>query len=70
MIATMREVLVAKKQPKEAEDAVPKTTTKIRSTTIQKAKALAAIHGQDLYDYLDAVLTPLVEKEYTRRVKE
>lgn len=70
MSATMTEVVVAKKTAPEPEESIPKTTTKVRMSTIQKAKALAAINDQDLFEYLDELLTPLIEKEYVRRVKE
>lgn len=62
---------MSKKTPApDPEGGIPKTTTKIRSSTLQKAKALAAIRDLDLFDFLDGLLTPMIEKEYARRVKE
>lgn len=46
------------------------TTTKVRSELIRKAKTVAAYRDMDLIEYIDQLLTPLVERDYRKIVRE
>jgi hypothetical protein len=67
-------VPMSKKRSAEADSAgepsrAAKTTTKVRSELIRKAKTVAAFRDVDLFDYLDQVLTATIDRDYGRIVK-
>ncbi len=47
-----------------------KTTTKVRAALIWKAKTVAAYRHLDLFDYLDQLLTPLIDREFSETVRD
>ncbi len=47
-----------------------KTTTKIDPPLLKKARQVAISRGIDLYDYIDAMLRPAVERDYDRWIQE
>lgn len=46
-----------------------KTTTKVSRDLLTRAKAVANHRGLDLFDYLDRLLRPLVEKDYREYIR-
>lgn len=65
---------MSKKQKPPATDSAehPKNpvTTKVDKELIRKAKTVASHREIDLFDYLDSVLTPAVEKDYYAIIRE
>jgi hypothetical protein len=48
---------------------VAKTTTKVRAELIRRAKTVASFRDQDLFDYLDQILSASIDRDYGRIVK-
>jgi len=66
--------IVAKKtntpSPPPPEPANPrKTTTKVDAELLRKARHVALYKDVDLYDYIEGLLRPLIEEDYTRMIK-
>lgn len=45
------------------------TTTKVRRELLRKAKTVSSHRDIDLFDYLDAILTATVDKDYAKIIK-
>lgn len=66
MVAT-RENPMAKKTGMSSSEG-KKTTVKVWEDIAHKAKIVAAIRGVDLFDYLDSVLRPIIERDHKQDV--
>jgi hypothetical protein len=73
-ITATREPMSKKHSPGEkAEAGQPGkrvTTTKVDSELMRKAKVVAAYRDVDLFEYLDGLLRSLIERDYSRIVRE
>jgi hypothetical protein len=49
---------------------VATATTKIAADLHRKVKAMCAHRKVDMFDYLDAVLRPVVERDWERLIRE
>jgi hypothetical protein len=47
-----------------------KTTVKLWDDVARKARIVAAIRGEDLFDYLDSIVRPAVERDHKRALKD
>jgi hypothetical protein len=71
MTAGLKEPNVSKKKrPPEGAGPPAKTTTKVEAGLLRKANIVAIHRGLDLYDYLDGVLRPAVERDYARMIAD
>ena len=42
-----------------------KTTTKVSDNLMRQARTVAVQRGIDLYDYIDSILRPVIEEDYS-----
>jgi hypothetical protein len=74
VVKTLREPMARKKPA--ADSGVPdgpqgtKTTVKLWEDLARKAKIVAAIRGVDLFDYLDSIIRPVVERDHSQAIKD
>jgi hypothetical protein len=70
MVTAMRGVgdLGRKKNPPDPLG--EKTSTKVYAALLRKAKIVATHRVVELFDYLHSLLSPLVEKDYERMIRE
>lgn len=72
MITAVREIAVAKKktdgQPGRQE-ARPLTTVKVDKDLLRRARTIASYRGLDLGEYVDAILRPVVDRDFAQIVR-
>ncbi len=60
MSATMESTMPRKKKEPQEE----KTTMKVNKSKLRRANIVALHLGIDLFDYIDAIITPAIDKDY------
>jgi hypothetical protein len=68
----LREPMPKRKAGPEPESDKPKkkTTLKAWEDVARKAKIVAAIRGLDIFDYIDSILRPAVERDHEQALKQ
>jgi hypothetical protein len=70
MTAALREPQMAKRKASKEGEAPGKTTVKLAEDVARKARIVAAIRGVDLFDYLDSIVRPIIDRDHERAVRE
>jgi hypothetical protein len=73
MVKTLSKPMARKKPSAEAEGEEArgtKTTIKVWEDVARKAKIVAAFRGIDLFDYIDAVLRPVIERDLGKAIQD
>jgi hypothetical protein len=65
-----RKAIMPARRRGQAGGAGEKATLKVRKDLARKARAVAALRDVDLFDYVDSILTPAVERDYVKAVEE
>ena len=65
---TAREPMSRKR--KDGEGRPQKTTTKLDAEVLRKARTVALYRDKELFDYLDAIVRPVVERDYHKMIEE
>jgi hypothetical protein len=66
MIQVQREPMGRKRKPGK----VPTATAKVAADLHRKVKMIATHRGVEMFDYLDALLRPAVERDFERMLRE
>jgi hypothetical protein len=67
--AVLEYPMANKPGPKRDPKPVVKSTTKVNRDILRKANMVAQHRGIDLYDYVESLLAPAVERDYHRMIK-
>jgi hypothetical protein len=69
MPTAVEEVRVGRKRA-EPESGKPKTTTKVYMELLRRARIVAIHREIDLFDYLDGILRPVIDRDYDKMIRE
>jgi hypothetical protein len=60
---------VGRKKKTQSPDEGDKTTTKVWADIIRKAKMVSTFRGIEMFDYLDAIIRPVITADYEKMIR-